>query len=61
MYEDPIVEELRAVRREHVKRFNGDPQAIFEDLKRQEVESGRTFVQRDIRRVASSENVIEAV
>ena len=61
MYEDPIVDELRAIRREHVKRFNGDPQAIFKDLKRQEVESGRAFVQRDIRRVSTSEDVVEAV
>ncbi len=60
MYEDPIVEELRAIRREHVKRFNGDPQAIFEDLKRQEVKSGRAFVQRDIRRVSRPEDVVEA-
>ncbi len=51
MYEDSIVEELRAIRREHVKRFNGDPQAIFEDIKRQEDKSRQEFVQRDIRRV----------
>lgn len=60
MYEDPIVEKLRAIRREHVKKFNGDPQAIFEDLKRQEVKSGRKFVQRDIRRVSTPEDVVEA-
>ncbi len=52
MYEDPIVEELRAIRREHVKRFNCDPKAILEDLKRQEAESGRAFVQRDIKKVS---------
>ncbi len=57
MYEDPIVEELRALRREHVKRFNYDPQAILSDLKRQEVESERTFVQRDIRKVSKSADV----
>ncbi len=60
MYEDPIVEELRAIRREHVKRFNGEPQAIFEDLKKQEVRSGRAFVQREIRRVSTSEDIAEA-
>ena len=57
MYEDPIVEELRAIRREHVKRFNSDPQAILEDLKKQEDESGRVFVQRDIKKVSSSGDV----
>ena len=60
MYEDPIVEELRAFRRGHVKKFGGDPQAIYEDLKRQEVESGRAFVQREIRRVSPPEDVVEA-
>lgn len=60
MYEDPFVEELRAIRREHVRRFDGDPQAIFKDLKRQEVESGRAFVQRDIRRVSAPEDVGKA-
>jgi CRISPR/Cas system CSM-associated protein Csm4 (group 5 of RAMP superfamily) len=57
MYEDPIVEELRTIRREHVKRFNYAPQAIFEDLKKQEAESGRMFVQRDIKKVSKSGNV----
>ncbi len=60
MYEDPIIEELRAIRREHVERLNGDPKAIFEDLKRQEAESGRVFVERDIKRVSKPEDVIEA-
>lgn len=60
MYEDPIVEELRAIRREHVRRFNCDPQAIFKDLKRQEAESGRVFVQRDIRRVSTPDDAVEA-
>lgn len=52
MHEDSIVEELRAIRREHVKRFDCDPQAIFDDLKRQEAESKRVFVQREIKRVS---------
>lgn len=57
MYEDPIVEELRAIRRAHVKRFDCDPRAIFEDLKKQEAESGRVFVQREIRKVAKAGDV----
>ena len=60
MYEDPIVEELRAIRREHAKRFDCDPQAILKDLKRQEVESGRVFVQREIKRVSTPKDVGEA-
>jgi hypothetical protein len=60
MYEDPIVEELRAIRREHVKRFNSDPQAILGDLRRQEAESRRTFVQRDIKRLLVPDDVVKA-
>ena len=59
MYEDPIVEELRRIRREHVNRFDGDPKAIFDDLKKQEAKSGRTFIQREIKRL-SKPGVIEA-
>ena len=57
MYEDPIVEDLRAIRREHVKRFNCDPRAIFEDLKKQEAESERAIVQLDIKRVSQPGDV----
>ena len=57
MYEDPIVEELRAIRREHVKRFDLDPQAILDDLKKQEAESERTFVRRKIKRVSKPGDV----
>ncbi|MCP3960071.1 MAG: hypothetical protein GY719_19675 [bacterium] len=57
MYEDPIVEELRAIRREHVKKFNCDHQAVFDDLKKQEVKSERAFIQRDIKRVSEPGDV----
>ncbi len=57
MYEDPIVEEIRAIRREHAKRFNCDPRAIFDDLKKQEAKSKRAFVQWDIKRVSKSGDV----
>ncbi len=57
MYKDAIVEDLRAIRREHVKRFNCDARAIFEDLKKQEAESNRAFVERDIKRVPKSGDV----
>jgi len=36
MSEDPIVEEVRRLRREHAARFDDDLQAIFADLKRTE-------------------------
>jgi hypothetical protein len=40
---DPIVEEIRQVREAHAAKFDYDLRAIFQDLKRQEVESGRRF------------------
>jgi hypothetical protein len=44
MQDDPIVEEVRKVREAYAAKFNYDLEAIFQDLKRQERESGRTFV-----------------
>jgi len=43
-WEDPIVEEIRRYREEYAARFNHDLQAIFEDLKRQQEQSGVTYV-----------------
>lgn len=42
MYHDPIVEEIRRIRHEHAARFNNDLDAIFEDLRRRQRESGKT-------------------
>jgi hypothetical protein len=41
---DEIVEELHKYREEYAKKFNYDLNAIFEDLKRKEAESGRKYV-----------------
>lgn len=40
MQEDPIVNEIRKVRKEHTDRFHGDLHAICEDLRREEAELG---------------------
>ncbi|MCH8043190.1 MAG: hypothetical protein IID44_05680 [Planctomycetes bacterium] len=44
MRDDPIVDEIRKIRKEHTDKFNGDLHAICEDLRRQERESERKFV-----------------
>ena len=44
MWEDPIVAEVRKVRDAYAAQFNYDLEAIYHDLKRQEKESGLTFV-----------------
>ena len=49
---DPIIAELRAVRAEHAARFGFDVAAIFEDIRRWQVESGREFVRLPPRPVA---------
>ena len=41
---DPIVDEVRAIRDAHAARFNYDLDAIFRDIKDQERKSGLTFV-----------------
>jgi hypothetical protein len=58
MQDDPIVAEVRKAREAYAAKFNYDLEAIFQDLKRQERESGRTFVSfppRRIRPVPSSQ------
>ena len=42
---DPIVDEVRRVRDEHAARFNYDLDAIFQDIKKREKESGLVFIQ----------------
>jgi hypothetical protein len=49
--EDPIVEEVRKQREEHAARFNYDADAIFEDLKRVERESGWAIVSLEPNRI----------
>ena len=41
---DPIVEEVREIRQDHARKFDYDPEAIFEDLKRYQGESEREVV-----------------
>ena len=43
---DPIVEEVRAARMAHTKKFNYDLSAICADIKRIEAESGHKLVSR---------------
>jgi hypothetical protein len=57
MNDDPIVAEIRKVRHEHAAKFNYDIAAIFEDIRRQEKESGRQYVSYPPRRVEPAANV----
>ncbi|QHU99699.1 hypothetical protein [Synechocystis sp. CACIAM 05] len=44
MFKDEIVEEIHKLRRAYSKSFNHDLQAMYEDIKRREAISGRTYV-----------------
>ena len=46
MKPDPIVEEVREVRRAHAAKFNYDLAAICADLKKKEKDSGYSVVSR---------------
>jgi len=48
---DPIVEEIRKLREEHAALLNYDVDAIFDDLKKLERESGRTVVSLEPKRI----------
>jgi len=43
MRNDPIVDEIRRIRRAYAEQFGNDLHAICEDLRRQEHESDREF------------------
>jgi hypothetical protein len=42
--DDPIVAEIRAIRKAHAEKFHNDPHLICEDIRRLERESSRTYV-----------------
>jgi hypothetical protein len=44
MWNDEIVEEIHQIREAYAKSFNYDLDAIFEDLRKKETESGREVV-----------------
>lgn len=44
MWKDEIVEEIHRIREEYAKSFNYDLDAIFEDLRKKQAQSGREVV-----------------
>jgi hypothetical protein len=52
---DPIVDEVRRVRDAHAAKFNYDLDAIFQDIKEQEKNSGLKFVSYPPRKVEPNE------
>jgi hypothetical protein len=56
---DPIVDEVRRVRDEHVARFDYDLNAIFRDIKEREKKSGLKFVAGVARKSMPNEALIK--
>ena len=57
MWKDEIVEEVRKARDEFAAKFDYDIDAIYREIKKQEVESTRKFVSYPPKRVKPSDNL----
>ena len=57
MSRDAIVDEIRAIRDAYAKQFDYDLDAIFQDIKKQEIESDRQFVTRPPKRIQPAKRV----
>ena len=51
MWQDPVVEEVRAIRDAYAKQFDYDLEAIYRDLKEQEAKSGWKVVSLQPKRI----------
>jgi len=49
MWQDPIVKETRELREEYAVKFNHDPDAIFEDIRKRQSQTGRKLVSLPVR------------
>ncbi|MBW4618320.1 MAG: hypothetical protein KME17_02900 [Cyanosarcina radialis HA8281-LM2] len=50
MHTNEIIEEIHKYREEYARSFNYDLNAMFEDLRKKQIASGRKFVKLPIRR-----------
>lgn len=50
MWKDEILEEIYEIREEHAKAFNYDLQAMCDDLRRKQAESGRQIISSPLKR-----------
>jgi len=53
MWTDPIIEEIRREREAYAAQFNYDLEAIYQDILRQQQDSGREFVTPLSKRIAA--------
>ncbi|MGB5961929.1 MAG: hypothetical protein WBG73_14775 [Coleofasciculaceae cyanobacterium] len=61
MWKDEILEEIHKIREEHAKAFNYDLQAICDDLRRKQAESGRRIISSPLKQPRQSHQPNNAV
>ena len=54
MYTDPILDEIREFRDKYAERFNHDVNAMLNDIRQRQKESGRKTVSRPPKRTATA-------
>lgn len=57
MYQDPIVAAIHQYREEYARSLNYDLNAIFQDLRKKQVASNRTFIRLPIKRFVNAGGV----
>lgn len=56
MWHDEVLEEIYQIRAEHAKSFNYDLQAICDDLRRRQAESGRQIISKPLKQQSQQPN-----
>ena len=52
MWKDEVLEEIYKIREEHAKAFNYDLQAICDDLRKKQAESGRKIISKPLKQLS---------
>jgi len=58
MWQDPIVKETRELREEYAVKFNHDPKAIFEDIRKRQSQTGRKLVSLTARKPSPARKIV---
>ena len=56
MWKDEVLEEIYTIREEHAKSFNYDLQAICNDLRKRQAESGRQIISKPLKQRSQQPN-----
>jgi len=58
MWQDPIVKETRELREEYAVKFNHDPDAIFEDIRKRQSQTESKLVSFPARKPSPAQKVV---